>query len=97
MIGWGRQLQAVSRKPCAGDHRKGDDQRPSAKDVAEEFHGSGPAHDFGAGIAVCHGTDQGAGSQCESGAGDEGKEGHGSCSDAFTIAPALPSADPPKE
>ena len=39
-MGCWRQLQAVSRESCAGEHREGDDHRPSAEDFAEDFHGS---------------------------------------------------------
>ena len=34
-----RQLQAVSRDPDAGEHRKGGDHWASAKDFDQEFHG----------------------------------------------------------
>ena len=97
LIGRWCQLQAVGGEPDAGEQGDGDDQRPSAKDFLEDFHRSGSEDDFGACVALCHRIDQGAVSQCESGARDDGNEGHGSCSDAFTITLEPASADPPKE
>jgi hypothetical protein len=97
LIGRWCQLQAVGGEPDAGEHGDGDDERPSAKDFLEDFHNSGLADDFGAGIALCYLIDKGAGRQCDSGASDDRNEGHGPCSDAFTITPTPALADPPKE
>ena len=70
---------------------------PTQKTQSSCVQLSSPTHDFGPCIAVGQCTDQGANRKREDCAGKKCEEGHGSFSDAFTIARMHLAADRPKE